>query len=87
MGSGDYPIYSTDGTCTFRRTSVIQYNILHFKYRIALLMHKVSLGEYKQEGEDWESLNENARDLIRGLMCVNVDQRLGAKEALQHKWF
>jgi len=52
-----------------------------------VLMLKVSQGDYQQTGAQWDSLSVEARDLIRGLLCVDVDQRLGTREALQHSWF
>jgi calcium-dependent protein kinase len=55
--------------------------------RMPVLMLKVSQGDYLQTGAQWDSLTVEARDLIRGLLCVDVEQRLGAREALQHSWF
>ena len=32
-------------------------------------------------------MSEDAKDLVRGLMCVDVRRRLTAKKALAHPWF
>ena len=41
--------------------------------RMPVLMLKVSQGDYQQTGAQWDSLSVEARDLIRGLLCVDVD--------------
>lgn len=38
-------------------------------------------------GECWEGASEDSKDLIRNLMQHDVDRRLTAQQALEHKWF
>ena len=36
--------------------------------------------------EYWDPISEDAKILISGLLCVNADERLSAREALQSNW-
>jgi calcium-dependent protein kinase len=43
-------------------------------------------GKYDFDGEEWELVSKEAKDLIKKLIC-KPEKRLNAEEALQHKWF
>jgi serine/threonine protein kinase len=43
-------------------------------------------GMYSFEHDAWESVSENAKDVVRGLLSVDPAQRLSAAEALAHPW-
>lgn len=34
----------------------------------------------------WDTISENAKDLIRSLLVIDPDKRLSAKEILEHPW-
>ncbi|KAK9291606.1 hypothetical protein L1049_019555 [Liquidambar formosana] len=36
--------------------------------------------------EPWDRISESAKDLIRGMLCVDPSQRLTAKQVLDHSW-
>ena len=50
-------------------------------------MYKISHAQYVQTGEKWDSLSATAKDIIKGLLCVDHEKRLSAKGALDHEWF
>lgn len=50
------------------------------------LFRKIRMCEWKFRGEEWESVSEEAKDLIRGLLVANPVQRMTAKQALQCAW-
>ena len=42
-------------------------------------------GKYDFDGEEWDDVSKEAKDLIKKLIC-KPEKRLTAEEALQHKW-
>jgi hypothetical protein len=51
------------------------------------LFDRISAGAYSLDGPEWAGVSDAAKDLVRGLMCVDVSRRLTAKKALAHRWF
>ncbi len=51
------------------------------------LFDRIAAGAYSLDGVEWDGVSEEAKALVRGLMCVDVTQRLTAKKALAHRWF
>ena len=43
-------------------------------------------GRYTFHKERWENISEKAKDLVRGLLTVNVEERLSVAEALEHEF-
>lgn len=50
------------------------------------IMKKVRAGQYGLEGAPWDSIDEDAKDLLKGLMCFDVEKRLRAPEAMLHSF-
>ena len=47
----------------------------------------ISRGEYDGcEGEDWSSVSELAKDLIRRMLVVDIGKRFTIKQVCQHPW-
>ena len=42
-------------------------------------------GKFDFEGEEWNDVSKEAKDLIKKLIC-KPEKRLSAEEAIQHKW-
>jgi len=45
----------------------------------------VQKGEFDFDGEEWDDISNDAKDLIKKLI-VKPEKRLTAAEALKHKW-
>jgi len=45
----------------------------------------VQRGKFDFDGEEWDEISKEAKDLIKKLIC-KPEKRLTANEALQHKW-
>jgi calcium-dependent protein kinase len=45
----------------------------------------VKKGLFDFDGEEWEDVSSDAKDLIQKLIC-KPERRLSAGEALQHQW-
>lgn len=46
----------------------------------------VQKGKFDFDGEEWDDITKEAKDLIKKLIC-KPEKRLTAQEALDHKWF
>lgn len=44
------------------------------------------MGKYRFPSPYWDYVSEDAKDLVRGLLELDVKKRLSAKQVLQHKW-
>ena len=49
------------------------------------ILSMVQRGRFDFEGEEWDDIDEGAKDLIRKLI-TRPETRLTAEEALQHRW-
>jgi calcium-dependent protein kinase len=45
----------------------------------------VQKGKFDFDGEEWDEISKEAKDLIKKLIC-KPEKRLTAQEALDHKW-
>ena len=45
----------------------------------------VQKGKFDFDGEEWDEISKEAKDLIKKLIC-KPEKRLTAQEALNHKW-
>jgi serine/threonine protein kinase len=50
------------------------------------MFRRVKLGDWNFDPEDWSQISDEAKDLIKGLICTNPDRRLTASQALSSKW-
>lgn len=50
------------------------------------LCQNVIKGKFEMDGEEWDDISKEAKNLIKNLIC-KPEKRLTAGEALQHKWF
>jgi calcium/calmodulin-dependent protein kinase I len=50
------------------------------------LFRKIVKGEYEFHPDYWSSVSDEAKDLIRGLLTVDMHKRLTVEQALTHPW-
>ena len=50
------------------------------------LFRKIKKGDFEFHEEYWGSVSEEAKDLIRGMLRVNAEERLTVDQVLTHKW-
>ena len=50
------------------------------------MFERIKVGDYTFDPEDWSQISDEAKTLIRGLMCINPDRRLTSSQALRSKW-
>mmetsp|Transcript_28918 Transcript_28918/g.78343 ORF Transcript_28918/g.78343 Transcript_28918/m.78343 type:complete len:530 (-) Transcript_28918:1443-3032(-) len=50
------------------------------------LFRKIVSGKYEFKEEGWESVSEDAKDLVKKLLVLNPDERMTASQALRHNW-
>ena len=51
------------------------------------VFQKISAGQYHFNHPEFKDCSSNVIDLIKKLLCVDLDKRLTAFEALKHPWF
>lgn len=47
----------------------------------------VRLGKYKMDDEIWASVSANAKSLVKKMLTKNPEERISARQALNHPWF
>ena len=47
----------------------------------------IKQGEFEMEGEHWDHVTDEAKNLIASLLLTEANGRLSAQEAFQHPWF
>ena len=50
------------------------------------LFNNIKKGEFDQTSEEWNSISDNAKDLILKMLEYNPEKRLSAQECLDHNW-
>jgi calcium-dependent protein kinase len=50
------------------------------------ILKKVEQGQYDFSDPEWDSISDDAKDLISKMMTYDPDQRITARQALQHPW-
>merc|ERR1712113_791266 len=50
------------------------------------MYERIKTGSYSFDPKDWSNISDEAQELVKGLLCLNPDKRLTAKQALRSKW-
>ena len=51
------------------------------------ITQKIKLGKFDLNRKPFDNISEEAKDLIKQCLEMNVNKRINAKEALEHPWF
>jgi calcium-dependent protein kinase len=51
------------------------------------LFHKAVKGDYSLEHKVWDSVSEEAKDLITRMINIDLNKRYSAEKCLEHEWF
>ena len=51
------------------------------------IFERVKIGKYDLKSPPFDKLSENAKDLIRKTLTMDVQKRINAEQALNHPWF
>ena len=50
------------------------------------IFKKLKEGKISFAGSEWKNVSKQAKDFISNLICLDVNKRMGSKEALKHPW-
>lgn len=51
------------------------------------IMRLIKEGKYAMDGKIWSKIGNQAKDLIRKMLCYDPKKRITAQQALAHEWF
>lgn len=49
-------------------------------------LEKTAKGEYSMVGPEWDSISDDAKDLVSKMLCYDPSKRITAQEILKHPW-
>lgn len=47
---------------------------------------RIRTGQYDFPDPEWSNVSQDAKDLIRGMLCVNPAKRLDIDQVMRNKW-
>lgn len=50
------------------------------------VLEKTARGAYRMDGEEWDDISDDAKDLVRRMLIVDPSQRITTTEILNHPW-
>lgn len=70
---------------------VVAYEMLsgrkHFeKHQTRSVLDAILVGRWNFPAPDWDRISEDAKHIISSLICINLDRRMSAEQAVQHPW-
>lgn len=75
--------------CDFWSLGVVLYVLLcgylpFYHEERAITVRLVRAGRFDFNDEEWDNVSDEAKDLIRHLLCINVDERYDGQQILDH---
>lgn len=55
-------------------------------HTMSAILDKVEIGSFGFYGAVWNGVSEDAKDFVRGLLRVKVEERFSVQEAKKHRW-
>ena len=52
----------------------------------ARMRRRIMSGDFDFPDNEWKSMSDNAKDLIRKLLCVEASERITVEDILRHRW-
>jgi len=65
---------------------ILLLGYMPFQGNAEKLQMNIKLGKFAKKKKQWDSISSSAQDFIDKLMVVDPNDRLTAKQALQHQW-
>jgi len=50
------------------------------------ILERSARGQYQMEGEEWENISDDAKDLVRKMLIVDPKDRISTADILSHPW-
>lgn len=47
---------------------------------------RIRTGQYDFPDPEWSNVSQDAKDLIKGMLCVNPARRLDIDQVMRNKW-
>ena len=51
------------------------------------IWNKILKAQYRFIAEDWDYVSPSAKDLIKNMLCLDIEKRFTAKQVMEHEWF
>lgn len=68
------------------QAGVILYVLLCGELPFNISSHAIRRGAYAMEGGQWDKRSEEAKDLVRHMLCLNPSSRYSCEDILAHPW-
>ena len=50
------------------------------------MKRRIQGGQFAMDGDDWAEVSEEAKELVKGCLRVDAEERLGVEDVLKHPW-
>ncbi|KAG8240176.1 hypothetical protein J437_LFUL009466 [Ladona fulva] len=50
------------------------------------MKRRIRMGQYEFPNPEWKNVSQDAKDLIKGMLCIEPSQRLSIDQVMRNKW-